>query len=216
MKTISSPTKRTYENLDAAFKFFNAKLFGGELPACLITVQRHKGAYGYFCGERFADINDAENVADEIALNPTHFGNRPAKQTLSTLVHEMCHLWQHHFGTPPRKCYHNREWSEKMEEVGLTPSDTGMPGGRKVGQKVSHVIEIGGRFDIACDQFIAKTGAVLFADRAGEPAEKERKKSSKTKYTCPTCGQNAWAKPETNLMCGDCEKHMEAEESEDD
>jgi protein-arginine kinase activator protein McsA len=30
------------------------------------------------------------------------------------------------------------------------------------------------------------------------------KKSSKTKFTCPECGQNAWAKPDALLICGEC------------
>ena len=30
------------------------------------------------------------------------------------------------------------------------------------------------------------------------------KKSSKMKFTCPECGQNAWAKPDALLICGEC------------
>ena len=30
------------------------------------------------------------------------------------------------------------------------------------------------------------------------------KAASKTKYSCPGCGLNAWAKPETTLYCGEC------------
>jgi hypothetical protein len=38
------------------------------------------------------------------------------------------------------------------------------------------------------------------------PAGKEAKakKASKTKFTCPECAQNAWAKPEALLICGVC------------
>ena len=28
------------------------------------------------------------------------------------------------------------------------------------------------------------------------------KRASKTKFTCPECGQNAWAKPDALLLCG--------------
>jgi hypothetical protein len=38
-----------------------------------------------------------------------HFATRKATEVLSTLAHEMTHLWQHEFGTPPRKGYHDRE-----------------------------------------------------------------------------------------------------------
>lgn len=33
---------------------------------------------------------------------------------------------------------------------------------------------------------------------------KAKKGASKTKYSCPQCGTNAWAKPKTRLICGDC------------
>ena len=39
---IAKPT-RTYTSLDAAYGHFNRKLFKGQLPPCLITMQRHKG-----------------------------------------------------------------------------------------------------------------------------------------------------------------------------
>ena len=131
-------------------------------------MQRHKGAYGYFSGDRFASIDDPEEVTDEIALNPAHFARRTPTQTLSTLVHEMVHLWQHHLGTPSRNGYHNKEWAAKMREVGLIPTDTGQPGGKDTGQKVTHIIEEGGRFDKACTAFLAKHGPILYHDRAGE------------------------------------------------
>jgi predicted SprT family Zn-dependent metalloprotease len=214
---IANPTRRTYTSLDTAYDFFNRELFSGQLPPCLITMQRHKGAYGYFSGERFASLDDPKEVTDEIALNPAHFAGRTTDKTLSTLVHEMVHLWHHHFGKPSRAGYHNREWAAKMREVGLIPSSTGEPGGKETGQKVSHYIEAGGRFERACSAYLATGAAFLYHDRAGdaEAVKVRRKKAaSKTKYTCPECGQNAWAKPEANLMCGDCRETMEAEPGE--
>jgi hypothetical protein len=54
----------------------------------------------------------------------------------------------------------------------------------------------------------------LYVELWGEgDAEKRKKKSaSKTKYTCPTCNVNAWAKPQTALICGDCQEVMQADE----
>jgi hypothetical protein len=40
----------------------------------------------------------------------------------------------------------------------------------------------------------------------------KKKAASKTKYTCPLCDLNAWAKPDARLICGDCSEEMEAEE----
>jgi predicted RNA-binding Zn-ribbon protein involved in translation (DUF1610 family) len=27
---------------------------------------------------------------------------------------------------------------------------------------------------------------------------------TRAKFTCPSCGQNAWAKPDAALLCGEC------------
>lgn len=82
-----NPTKRTYDSLTQAYDYFNATLFGGQRPPCLITMQRHKGAYGYFSGGRFADAINPTEITDEIAFNPAHFSTRSAA-VLSTLAHE--------------------------------------------------------------------------------------------------------------------------------
>jgi ribosomal protein L37AE/L43A len=214
----SAPTHRTYTSLDAAYDHFNRELFAGQLPQCLITMQRHKGAYGYFSGERFASTDNPEDVTDEIALNPAHFASRPTAGTLSTLAHEMAHLWQHHFGTPSRGGYHNQQWAAKMREIGLMPSDTGQPGGKETGQKVTHYVEPQGRFEQACTTFLATGTAFLYHDRAGEgtaAVTRKKKAASKTKYSCPGCDLNAWAKPDANLWCGDCQEQMEPETRED-
>lgn len=213
---MNNPTQRTYTSLTAAYDFFNAELFGGELPPCLITMQRHKGAYGYFSGERFASVDDPYEVTDEIALNPSHFQGRSTRETLSTLAHEMVHLWQHHYGKRPRRGYHDKQWAKKMREVGLIPTATGQIGGKETGEKMTHVIEQGGAYDRAYAKLAGSGAAFLYHDRVGEEQEKARKKkaASKTKYTCPSCDVNAWAKPGVNLMCGDCRETMQAEDQE--
>jgi predicted SprT family Zn-dependent metalloprotease len=205
----TTPTRRTYASLEKAYDYFNRKLFSGELPPCLITMQRHKGAYGYFSGERFGSLSDPKEVTDEIALNPNHFRQRTPTEILSTLVHEMAHLWQHHFGKPSRRTYHNKEWGSKMREVGLIPSDTGQPGGKETGQQMTHYVEASGRFEKACKVYLETAEAILYHDRAGDEQTRKKKAASKTKYSCPECGQNAWAKPEANLICGDCNEPME-------
>jgi hypothetical protein len=211
---IASPN-RTYTSLDTAYDHFNRHLFGGQLPRCLITMQRHKGAYGYFSPNRFASVAAPEEVADEIALNPAHFAERSPVEVLSTLVHEMAHVWQQHWGKPSRNGYHNKEWAGKMREIGLTPSATADPG-KDTGQNMTHTIDSGGPFDRACARYLHESAAVLYHDRAGaaQAAGKTAKKkaASKTKYTCPVCGLNAWAKPGVILICGECSEELEPEE----
>ena len=42
-----------------------------------------------------------------------------------------------------------------------------------------------------------------------DPTQVSKKKlASKTKYTCPDCGLNAWAKPDSTLLCDECDSAM--------
>src|SRR5260370_32777195 len=208
---MNNPTTQTYTSLSTAYDFFNQELFSGSLQPCLITMQRHKGAYGYFSGERFANLADPKEVADEIALNPVHFASQKSEKVLSTLAHEMAHLWQHHYGKQPRKGYHDRQWAAKMHEIGLIPSASGQPDGKETGQKMTHIIEENGHFARTVERLLAEHPAILYSDRSEDEPGRKTKAASKTKYTCPDCGLNAWAKPEASLICGTCQKSMQAE-----
>ncbi len=214
---MNNPTTQTYTSLTTAYDFFNRELFSGSLPPCLITMQRHKSAFGYFSGERFANTADPKEVTDEIALNPVHFATQKPVKVLSTLVHEMVHLWQHHNGKPPRKGYHDRQWAAKMREIGLIPTATGEEGGKVTGQKMHHLIEENGNFARTVQKLLAEHAAILYHDRTeNNDTTRKKKAASKTKYTCPSCGLNAWAKPDAPLVCGNCQEPMQAENVEDE
>lgn len=217
-KQNADPTGQTYDALNRAYALFNVALFDNQLPACLITMQRVSKAYGYFAGDRFGS-RAGDSVADEIALNPSYFRDRTTEQSLSTLAHEMAHLWQHHFGKPSRSGYHNKEWAQKMREIGLIPSATGEPGGKETGQNMTHYIEQGGAFQIAFQTWEKAGFEGFMVDLWEDEATKKKrakKAASKTRYTCPTCAANAWAKPQIKLICGDCDEALIAEDAEDE
>lgn len=201
------PTKETYDQLDRAYDHFNAALFEGRLPSCVLVLHRKKNARGYFWGDTWIG-RASDGVTDEIALNPEVFKERSDAEILSTLVHEMCHLEQHHFGKPSRSGYHNAEWAKMMRRVGLIPTDTGALGGKETGQRVTHVIEAGGVFETACAALIDTGFALAWQARTGDAKTAKKKAASKTKYTCAGCGANAWAKPATALICGACMEPM--------
>lgn len=211
---MATPTEQAYSELQRAYDFYNTRLFGSQLPPCLITMQRKNRTYGYFSGARWNHQDGA--ITDEIAMNPQHFQDRPTEDTLSTLVHEMVHLWQHHFGTPSRTSYHNKEWALKMDSIGLCPSDTGNPGGKRTGQHMSHYIVPSGAFAHACDHLHGQGFVISWRDRVREDApgtgKTPGKASRRTKYTCPGCRLNAWAKPGVVLLCGACGVTLESEE----
>jgi predicted SprT family Zn-dependent metalloprotease len=230
----------TYGALDHARDFFSNRLFDGEVRPCLITVQRRRTACGFFSPARFRS-HDEKDIADEIGLDPRYWGPpRTDVENLATLVHEMAHLWQHHYGKPGRGGYHNRQFSRKMFEVGLVTSDTGKRGGKATGTRMSHYIMPGGRFDHACTELL-KSGFVIPYVEIMSEAEKARLESarhrsraaSKTTYVCANCVESAdpsavrvgqspdrktqvrvWGKPGLNIVCGTCGWRLEIERSE--
>lgn len=211
-----SPTVETYGVFLISYDFFNAELFDGRLPLCLFTLQRRsKRTLGYFAAQRFA--NRSSEKSDEIALNPRHLKHRSFLEVMSTLVHEMVHLWQHHYGRPSRGAYHNKEWAAEMRRIGLQPSQTGRPGGRDTGQQMTHFIIGGGRFEQAALKLAAAPlavswfdadGVFLFPNPVHDPLLSPGSESRRTKFTCTDCGNSAWGKASLNLICGDCERGM--------
>ena len=147
-----------------AFDYFNAVLFDKKLTACMITIQRNKSYYGAFFPDRWADVEHIELV-HEIGLNTSYFHERTLFQILETLGHQMCHLWQHLYGSPSRNGYHNGEWSEAMQAIGLMPSDTFNEGGKITGQKMGEFTVKGGRFEQACIDLITSGFEISLIDR---------------------------------------------------
>lgn len=106
-----------------------------------------------------------------------------------------------------------------MEAMGLMPSHTGQPGGRKLGQKMADYVMPGGLFETVCKELLASgfrfnfqsvegltlpPAAILAEGEEGERESQPKKpRQSKVKYSCP-CGQNAWGKPGLAILCAKC------------
>jgi hypothetical protein len=131
--TPQTITEREYQAFQAAYDFFNAELFGSSLPHVLVTLQRHAKARGYFAPDRFAGRTESAK-AHELALNPDVFTGRSDELILSTLVHEMAHVWQQTHGKVPRRAYHDRQWAAKMRGSGYTQAQQVSRVGRKRGR----------------------------------------------------------------------------------
>jgi len=134
----------------------------------------------------------------------------------------MVHLWQFEFGTPGKRKYHNKEWAFKMVEIGLVPISAN---GKGTGERVSHHVEAGGRFEQAFEKmpkayllpFTSYIGEKEEAGRVTTPINKHKDKYNPTKrnrnkgtYLCNGCNTKIWAKPGlTSIRCDPCDQLFE-------
>jgi predicted SprT family Zn-dependent metalloprotease len=198
-------TSELYNNLQTAYDYFNEKLFDGELPQCLIVLQRKTNILGYYRKNAFTN-SECENI-DEIALNPDGF-IRPIEEILSTLVHEQAHLLCEHRGYISRKGHHAKQWIDVMKGIGLQPIS--LKNGEDVNEgaaKLSHRIVEGDCFDLACKKLLEE----ITFDLTNIVEIKEKKEKAKTKFTyvCSECGDEVTCKREDKkIICGDCSVEM--------
>lgn len=195
-----------HKALRNAYDVFNWKLFDAQLPACVITLQRRARSYGYVAARRWNSATGS--MTDDLVLNPALLSAASPQAILAELVHEMSHVWQHHFGKPSRSGYHNREWATKMISLGLYPSDTGEPGGKHTGQHMSHYIVEEGSFDRISREWLRQSSMTAWHGLGDLAVHNETetldKAPSRLKYSCIGCGLNAWAKPKISIYCGTC------------
>ncbi len=156
-------TLEVYEELQSVYDIYNQELFNGELPGVLLVITRKRNSKGFYSPARYANKDGV--LADEIAMNPEFFLVRSVEEVLSTLVHEMCHQWQFNFGKDVRAGYHNKEFSEKMESVGLITTTTGYPGGERVGERMTHYIAEDGEFIETTRELLKTRFGILWYDR---------------------------------------------------
>lgn len=187
----------------------------------MLSFTRRKHTAGYFSANSWVKRSSKVNV-HEIAINPDATDLRD-NEFHQTLVHEMVHQWQEEYGTPSRKCYHNREWADKMVEVGLIPYNIKEPQ-KMTGQSVSDFLIENGKLAILINQlekdnFFVPLEPKRFLSRqiiindsgVGElqpeleesGPEETSKMGKKYKFTC-NCQTNLWGKYDLNVSCNIC------------
>lgn len=165
-------------------------------------------------------------------MHTQHFAARDVQEVMQTIVHEMTHMWQYNFGVKhSEKSYNDKEWADKIEALGLMPSDTGRPGGKKTGQNMGDYAIEGGLFLQSCERLltpdfkiswrdkftVSDTGLTLTITVMGLPTKegeditvKPGNKSLRVKYSCMKCKINIWGKPGLNVVCGECGTRFQA------
>ncbi len=207
-RTTQAPTGEQWAAYSALFAYFNAELFGDELPPCILNFNGQlRRAYGFFAKDRW---QSGERTTHEISLNPKTLKTRTPIEIAATVVHEMAHLWQATLGNSKCRAYHDREWANKMVEVGLMPSNTGKPGGKRTGSQMTHYSIEGGVFDVAFAKMPSEFLLPWLAGRALDPSKPPKPRNDKTKFTCPGCQANAWGIATLKIVCMGCYQLMTA------
>ncbi|MGI2907162.1 hypothetical protein [Tolypothrix sp. VBCCA 56010] len=201
-----TPTEEVLHSLQLAYEYLNFKLFKDELPACILSFSARGKSWGFFAPKRWSKTPSI--ISHEIGLNPELL-QRGDNRIIEVLLRQMVCLWQHENGIPSRPGYVNAELAEKLESLGLIPSDTGEPGGKKTGYRVRHYLDPDGKFtavlkDITHEHFPWKANPLFTLEKV---------KPTRVKFTCPVCGANTWGGRELKLKCftDNCNADMQAE-----
>ncbi len=228
------PALQASAELQFALNHFNQAFWDGQVPDPILMYTSKPKCFGYFAPDKFENAD--RKVVSAIALNSAYLAVRSDRESLGTLAHEAVHAWRHYLGPLNRKGsrgsggYHDKVWADEMERIGLIPSSTAAPGGKRTGYRVSHNILPGGMFDRVCSELLATGFRISWADRIVRPnsgdfgfgaseaggesvgpnAAIKAKKRDRIRFTCSdkSCGLNAWAKPSAKLICGNCRVKM--------
>lgn len=208
--------------LEQAFMVLNRVYFNAGLPQAVITIQSSQRSYGYITVRKV--WKDSLNSYHEINISAEYL-NRPTENIISTLLHEMCHLYameNHIKDTSNNGRYHNRKFKEIAEARDLKISHA-----QYIGWSVTEpteklrttIIENGldAQFDYVRMGAYVQSGGDSGTDGGlngmdGKPVKPPKKKSSTRKYVCMGCHNSVRATKDVNILCMDCNLQMVKQE----
>lgn len=204
---MENKLSKVVERLEELFELANERFFDGSLPEPVVTVSsdNNKNAYGW-CTTWKAWKGTGENGFYEINISAEYL-DRELPEVVATMIHEMVHLDNLEKGiqdTSRSGQYHNKKFKETAEKKGLLIERC-----EKNGWTITNLSFEGMEFV----QELKEDGWKSFEfkrDRMEKVASKKGKSNSR-KYVCPECGTIVRATKEVNVMCGDCEVHLEEE-----
>ncbi|MGN1109233.1 MAG: SprT-like domain-containing protein [Oscillospiraceae bacterium] len=183
----------------AAFNAINEHYYNGELEKPVITFKegKRKSAYGWI--ETRKQWVQGKNERYEINISIDYIGDRSVEQSISTLMHEMAHLYnlQHSIKDTSRGgVYHNKKFKETAETHGLIIEFNEHIGWSLTKLKEEAKIWIKDHINIK---------DIKIYKRVAEKAPGTAKpKQSMKKLVCPCCGAIARVTSDIQLICGEC------------
>lgn len=212
MKELTS-YNRAAGYLNKLFDLLNAEFFEGALSRPTITIQSTPKAYGHFSLRDDAWISK-NGKTHEINIGAGTLA-RPIENVCATLLHEMCHYYDHTNGIQDcsrGNTYHNKRFKATAEAHGLIVSHSERYGWSHTepSEELLDFVLDNGLTDILINRnefggfAIGGTGT-----HSGTALPTLTKKPSSTrKYICPCCGASVRATRQVNIGCLDCEVPM--------
>lgn len=216
MKNITTISQAT-AYLEKIFATLNRDKFNGELPSPMVTIQSNKDTMGHCT---MCQVwQSADGGQWEINLSAEYL-NLSINDTVDTLLHEMVHLLCRVRGTQETSrggYYHNQRFKDIAVSVGLTVTYSKKYGwgDTQPSEDLKVYIQKKGWSNIPFSRITSDAGAGAGAGGGNgngeENTDRQKKKSSTRKYSCPCCGQSIRATKVVNILCMDCNKQMVTE-----
>jgi len=122
LKNQEAPVVRLTKQLYYIYKEANKKFFNNALPSCIITVQSkgRKNVYGWITTWKAWQVED--EYLYEINISSEHIINRSIEDIVTTLIHEMVHLYNLINGIKDVSAhkYHNKKFKHIAEKTCLS------------------------------------------------------------------------------------------------
>ena len=229
MEVIEINTKReatiqsAIDELQRMFKLLNSTYFNNELERPIITIHTDttSGAYGWITVNKVWSSLD-DSWYREINICAEHL-NRPPELVITTLMHEMCHLYNLNRNvqdTSRHGTYHNKEFRKVAESRELLVEKNPIYGYciTRPSPEFTELINENcraGCFKLKREKTYRNgTPKVTVTGIDGKEKTVSRTKQSYRKYICPKCGVTVRATKDVNIRCDDCDQAMKKEEIE--
>jgi len=194
---------KTIKELEKIFDELNKHFFNNKLEKPVILVQsKKKNILGTFsCNKVWENKKNKKDQKYEITLSAENL-NRNTKGIISTLLHEMIHLYcetNNIKDTSNNGVYHNKRFKHESEARGLIITYD-----KTIGWSIT-------KLKPETEKLIIK---FKINDKAFDYYRKcfQGIKINKTKYHkygCPECNLKLSCYKLVNLICGDCKKPLE-------
>jgi hypothetical protein len=191
-----------------AFNAINSYFYGSELEKPIITVKegKKKNAYGWI--ETSKNWIQGKTERYEINISCDYIGERTVAETISTLMHEMAHLYniQHEIKDTSRAgIYHNTKFKETAEAHGLDISYNEHIGWSLTRLKPTTKEWVEENINIKGFSVYKLTKEKINKGTA-------KPKQSMRKLVCPSCGLIVRVtKPNVKLLCVECNEELKEE-----